>query len=672
MMTRRLRPRKGRTSHRRHTAALPNAVDERHSSCTCRRYTRLALATAKRQGHLLGGRARPKRPHLFQHGCRRRSLRALAGGCLERRPAAAAAAAAAANHSNESWNDLQTFIGVDRDTGRLLYTQSAADVADAGGQLRVPREVLQHVRALSVRRDLRDLHVYFLKRWVLDWLQHHPQLGSIRSELVPYLVRHQFAIGRRAAAAWEEAQQVPGDDEQRGADVEPVADGAGELESPATYRRRRRQRPEAPLLPPVPPYAAYSRALFPGGPMAPDDRIRCYAYSALPPHAPSLLRVNTMEAYVQANRQVASGVLMPSLQRHLHPYNMNEYDQGTGAATDRAAAAAETDSAAARLGAGAGQHHPRARMSSARRHHHRQAYRHRRPLQAHRLHRDGPRENRRPLCAAALRDRKPRGGAGAVRLAPLPDRAARPGGCAHHRQRGGVQSVRGESGGYGACIPGRVAGVGEAGRRPPSGKRPPAGDVGGYGGERIADEDVRVVDGEVHVAGERRIRSGARRREFGEVVGGAAAGAFSDDPAAQATQGAQRLGAVIVHDEPVDGLQVDVAPGDGTHLTQRRALFGGGSTDGRCVMRVRECGGRRDAEHPFGQGGGRPSAGAVGSIATAAETRHPSARNTASGRRVDPDAAVPGRAVQSVVATGSASVHTLCRNATAAMGYRLT
>ncbi|KAK4536223.1 hypothetical protein CDCA_CDCA07G2248 [Cyanidium caldarium] len=256
------------------------------------------------------------------------------------------AAAAAANHSNESWNDLQTFIGVDRDTGRLLYTQSAADVADAGGQLRVPREVLQHVRALSVRRDLRDLHVYFLKRWVLDWLQHHPQLGSIRSELVPYLVRHQFALGRRAAAAWEEAQQVPGDDEQRGADVEPVADGAGEPESPATYRRRRRRRPEAPLLPPVPPYAAYSRALFPGGPMAPDDRIRCYAYSALPPHAPSLLRVNTMETYVQANRQVASGVLMPSLQRHLHPYNMNEYDQGTGAATDRAAAAAETDSAA--------------------------------------------------------------------------------------------------------------------------------------------------------------------------------------------------------------------------------------------------------------------------------------------------------------------------------------
>ena len=259
-----------------------------------------------------------------------------------------AAAAAAANPSNESWNDLQTFIGVDRDTGRLLYTQSAADVADAGGQLRVPREVLQRVRALSVRRDLRDLHVYFFKRWVLDWLQHRPQLGSIRSELVPYLVRHQFALGRRAAAAWEEAQQVPRDDERRGADVDPVGDGAGEPESPATdrRRRRRRRRQEAPLLPSVPPYAAYSRALFPGGPMAPDDRVRCYAYSALPPHAPSLLRVNTMEAYVQANRQVASGVLMPSLQHHLHPYNMNEYDQGTGAATDRATAAAETDSVA--------------------------------------------------------------------------------------------------------------------------------------------------------------------------------------------------------------------------------------------------------------------------------------------------------------------------------------
>ena len=45
---------------------------------------------------------------------------------------------------------------------------------------------------MVIRQDLQDPHVYIFSRWVLDLVEKHPKMKSIRNELIPFLAKRQF------------------------------------------------------------------------------------------------------------------------------------------------------------------------------------------------------------------------------------------------------------------------------------------------------------------------------------------------------------------------------------------------------------------------------------------------------------------------------------------------
>lgn len=76
--------------------------------------------------------------------------------------------------------------------------------------LRIRPAILQRFPDLTVRADLGDAHVYLFAPWILSHLlPARPSISNVRLELVPYLARRQFTLGRGASTEdWADA--IPG------------------------------------------------------------------------------------------------------------------------------------------------------------------------------------------------------------------------------------------------------------------------------------------------------------------------------------------------------------------------------------------------------------------------------------------------------------------------------
>ncbi|XP_019336284.2 translation initiation factor eIF-2B subunit gamma [Alligator mississippiensis] len=86
--------------------------------------------------------------------------------------------------------EQRDFIGLDNTGKRLLFMANEADLDE---ELIIKRSILQKHPRIHIRTGLIDAHLYCMKKCVVDFLAENKSITSIRSELVPYLVRKQFS-----------------------------------------------------------------------------------------------------------------------------------------------------------------------------------------------------------------------------------------------------------------------------------------------------------------------------------------------------------------------------------------------------------------------------------------------------------------------------------------------
>jgi translation initiation factor eIF-2B subunit gamma len=104
------------------------------------------------------------------------------------------------------------YVGVDPSGHRLLVFANATDLR--GGVLSVRKSLLRRYPNVVISNTLVDAHCYVLAEWVADLLVEKTAQGKLRSikaNLVPYLVRRQFVDARLPAAAASNNVLAPAD-----------------------------------------------------------------------------------------------------------------------------------------------------------------------------------------------------------------------------------------------------------------------------------------------------------------------------------------------------------------------------------------------------------------------------------------------------------------------------
>eukprot|EP00071_Canis_lupus_P050642 XP_532603.2 translation initiation factor eIF-2B subunit gamma [Canis lupus familiaris] len=86
--------------------------------------------------------------------------------------------------------EQRDFIGVDSTGKRLLFMANEADLDE---ELVIKGSILQKHPRIHFHTGLVDAHLYCLKKYVVDFLMENKSITSIRSELIPYLIRKQFS-----------------------------------------------------------------------------------------------------------------------------------------------------------------------------------------------------------------------------------------------------------------------------------------------------------------------------------------------------------------------------------------------------------------------------------------------------------------------------------------------
>ncbi|XP_027979287.1 translation initiation factor eIF-2B subunit gamma [Eumetopias jubatus] len=86
--------------------------------------------------------------------------------------------------------EQRDFIGVDSTGKRLLFMANEADLDE---ELVIKGSILQKHPRIHFHTGLVDAHLYCLKKYVVDFLMENKSITSVRSELIPYLIRKQFS-----------------------------------------------------------------------------------------------------------------------------------------------------------------------------------------------------------------------------------------------------------------------------------------------------------------------------------------------------------------------------------------------------------------------------------------------------------------------------------------------
>ncbi|XP_012667802.1 translation initiation factor eIF-2B subunit gamma isoform X2 [Otolemur garnettii] len=86
--------------------------------------------------------------------------------------------------------EQRDFVGVDNTGKRLLFMANEADLDE---ELVIKGSILHKHPRIRFHTGLVDAHLYCLKKYVVDFVMENKSITSIRSELIPYLVRKQFS-----------------------------------------------------------------------------------------------------------------------------------------------------------------------------------------------------------------------------------------------------------------------------------------------------------------------------------------------------------------------------------------------------------------------------------------------------------------------------------------------
>ncbi|XP_029332623.1 translation initiation factor eIF-2B subunit gamma isoform X2 [Mus caroli] len=191
--------------------------------------------------------------------------------------------------------EQRDFIGVDSTGKRLLFMANEADLDE---ELVIKGSILQKHPRIHFHTGLVDAHLYCLKKYVVDFLMENRSITSIRSELIPYLVRKQFS-----SASSQQRQEDKEEDLKK-----------KELKSLDIYSFITKDNTLT-----LAPYDACWNA-FRGGDKWEDlsrSQVRCYVHIM---KEGLCSRVSTLGLYMEANRQVPKllSVLCPE-ESMIHP-----------------------------------------------------------------------------------------------------------------------------------------------------------------------------------------------------------------------------------------------------------------------------------------------------------------------------------------------------------------
>ncbi|XP_067846189.1 translation initiation factor eIF-2B subunit gamma [Heptranchias perlo] len=100
--------------------------------------------------------------------------------------------------------EQRDFVGVDDTCKRLLFMANEADLDD---ELVIRKSMMQKHPRMHIKTALVDAHLYCMKKWVLDFLVENKSIMSIRGELIPYLVRKQFAAPSSSQLSKEDTNE---------------------------------------------------------------------------------------------------------------------------------------------------------------------------------------------------------------------------------------------------------------------------------------------------------------------------------------------------------------------------------------------------------------------------------------------------------------------------------
>lgn len=104
----------------------------------------------------------------------------------------------------------KTFTGLDADNKRLLALDIKQPTLNSGGgiggvgaddrynHVAIHMPILEEYGTVNIYSDLHDVHVYLIKRWVLDWICEYDEIENLREDVLPLLVKCQFSESMRS------------------------------------------------------------------------------------------------------------------------------------------------------------------------------------------------------------------------------------------------------------------------------------------------------------------------------------------------------------------------------------------------------------------------------------------------------------------------------------------
>ncbi|XP_066537875.1 translation initiation factor eIF-2B subunit gamma [Hoplias malabaricus] len=172
--------------------------------------------------------------------------------------------------------EQRDFVGLDSTGTRLLFMANEADLEDG---LIIRKSIMRKHPRMHIKTGLLDAHLYCLKRSVVDFLVENKSTSSLRGELVPYLVRKQFA------KASQTEEELPDQNQKR-------RDGSASLEILSSYK-------DEALLQLACEHSCWNDHRGDMSDAYHGGHLRCYAHIM---EDGMCYRVNTLAAYVEANR----------------------------------------------------------------------------------------------------------------------------------------------------------------------------------------------------------------------------------------------------------------------------------------------------------------------------------------------------------------------------------
>lgn len=204
-------------------------------------------------------------------------------------------------------SDQRDIIGLDETGQRILLMTAEADVEV---DLSIKMSLLRKFPCIQFETKLLDAHMYFLKKWVFDFLADSKQgrnLATLKGEVLPYFVRKQFS---------KTSSHHKADDSSV---VNTKQDTQIDLSNYVTSDELSVKVLE---MSPWNAHRGEMSKVYQSG-----DKLRCYTYVA---SSGMCLRANNVAAYCEANRQVTAQRHLLGEEPLIHPSISKSKSSGIG------------------------------------------------------------------------------------------------------------------------------------------------------------------------------------------------------------------------------------------------------------------------------------------------------------------------------------------------------